>query len=334
MGSIGRRARHLARHPTRHLAPQFSPHRSLAYGPSQHGKTDRPKQTIRSLRDQYKRGERLTMVTAYDAPTGRHVDRADIDIALVGDSLGMVVLGSPTTQGVTLSDIVHHTRAARRGVKHALLVADLPFGSFEDSPTQAAQSARRLVKEAGADAVKLEGGRRRAGLVRAIVDAGIACMAHVGLTPQAYSALGGFRGVGRCAREACGVLDDALAVERAGAFGVVLECIPSDVARVVTQKLDIPTIGIGAGPHCSGQVLVYHDMLGVDGHPEFAHFMPGFSKAYAQVGEVAHAAIGRFADEVRDGRFPGEEHTMFPIAEDALREFDEYARGVGEKGGK
>lgn len=332
MGAIsGRRAHQLVRQ----LAPQLAaPYRPLAYGTSHHDKTPRLKQTIRTLRERYERGGRITMVTAYDVPTGRHVDRAGVDIALVGDSLGMVVLGSPTTQGVTLSEMVHHTRAARRGVRNALLIADLPFGSYEDSRTQAAQAARRLVKEAGADAVKLEGGRRRAGRVRAIVDAGIACMGHIGLTPQAYSALGGFRGVGRCAREACGVLDDAIAVERAGAFGVVLECIPAEVARVVTEKLTIPTIGIGAGPHCSGQVLVYHDMLGVNEHPEFAHFMPGFSKAYAQIGQVAHDAIQQFASEVRDGRFPGEEHTMFPIAEEGLEEFREYAAGVDVERGK
>jgi 3-methyl-2-oxobutanoate hydroxymethyltransferase len=272
----------------------------------------------------------LVAVTAYDYPTGLHADRADADVVLVGDSLGMVVLGHATTQPVTLRDMLHHTAAARRGVSRALLVADMPFGSYEACAADAVRSAVRLVKEAGADAVKLEGGSpSRAAAVRAVVEAGVAVMGHVGLTPQAVSVAGGFRAVGRDARAAAAVLDHALAVQDAGAFAVVIECVPAPVARVVTDALRIPTIGIGSGVHCRGQVLVYHDMLGVMAHPHHQEVAPRFSKQYASVGSLADRAIRDFAREVRGRQFPSDQYSPYKIPDEQLDLFQQYAAQLG-----
>jgi 3-methyl-2-oxobutanoate hydroxymethyltransferase len=255
-----------------------------------------------------------------------------VDIVLVGDSLGMVVLGHATTQPVTLADMVHHTRAARRAVSRALLVADLPFGSYEVSAGDAMRAAYALVKDAGADAVKLEGGGpRRAAAVRAVVDGGVAVMAHVGLTPQTISVAGGFRSVGRDARGAARVLDEALALQDAGAFAVVIECVPAAVARVVTDALDIPTIGIGAGPECTGQVLVYHDMLGLMMHPLYATVAPKFSKQFAHIGPLVDEAIRAYSEEVRSAAFPSEVFSPYRIPDAELEAFEKYASAAGRR---
>lgn len=227
--------------------------------------------TLRQLAAKHAAGTPITMVTAYDYPSGVHADEAGMDVVLVGDSAGMVVHGHDTTLPVTMADMVSHCRAVARGARRPLLVADLPFGSYEASPEQAVRSAVRMLKEGGADAVKLEGaGAGRVAAARAVAEAGVAVMGHVGLTPQAISALGGFRPQGRTAAGAARVVRDAMALQDAGCFAVVLECVPSPVAAAVTAVLRIPTIGIGAGPYCSGQVLVYHDLLGMMQHPHHA----------------------------------------------------------------
>jgi 3-methyl-2-oxobutanoate hydroxymethyltransferase len=258
-----------------------------------------------------RRGEKIVMVTAYDAPSGRLADAAGVDLILVGDSSGMVVHGRESTVPVTLEEIVFMTQWVTRGAKRPIVVADLPFGSYEASNEQAVGSAVRLVKEGGADAVKLERGGVIVERARAIVDAGIAVMGHVGLTPQTATVLGGFKAQGRTADRARQLLDDALALQNAGCFSVVLEAVPSAVARSVTEALDVPTIGIGAGADCDGQVLVWHDMLGYyEGHA------PRFVKRYADLGSVIVEALARYAEEVRSGEFPEEQHTYkMPAAE-------------------
>ena len=243
------------------------------------------------------RGERLVMLTAYDYPSARLVDAAGADIALVGDSLAMVVLGHEDTLAVTMAEMLHHVRAARRGVERALLVADMPYGSFHLSPAQAVDNAIRFLKEGGAQAVKIEGGRPD--IVRALVAAEVPVMAHLGLTPQSVHRLGGFKvqGRGTAPREA--LLAAAEELEAAGAFSLVLECIPAELAAEVTERLTIPTIGIGAGPACDGQVLVFHDLLGFE-----ERIAPRFVRRYAQLGLAAREALARFADDVRAGGFP------------------------------
>jgi 3-methyl-2-oxobutanoate hydroxymethyltransferase len=258
-----------------------------------------------------RRGEKIVMVTAYDAPSGRLADAAGVDLILVGDSSGMVVHGRESTVPVTLEEIVFMTQWVTRGAKRPIVVADLPFGSYEASNEQAVGSAVRLVKEGGADAVKLERGGVIVERARAIVDAGIAVMGHVGLTPQTATVLGGFKAQGRTADRARQLLDDALALQNAGCFSVVLEAVPSAVARSVTEALDVPTIGIGAGADCDGQVLVWHDMLGYyEGHA------PRFVKRYADLGSVIVEALARYAEEVRSGEFPEEQHTYKMPAEE------------------
>lgn len=261
------------------------------------------------------------MLTAYDYPSALHADLAGVDCVLVGDSLGMVVLGERTTQSVTLDNIIHHTCAARRGISSAFLIADLPFGSYETSPQQAVDSGVRLVKETGVNAVKVEGGRSRQHAVRAIVDAGVAVIGHIGLMPQAVSKLGGFRAMGRTAEEAHRILDDARAVEEAGAFAVVIECVPARLAHVVTQALDIPTIGIGSGNACSGQVLVYHDMLGILNHPHHAKVAPKFSKVFAELGSKIHDAIGTYCNEVKHREFPNDRYSPYSIPDEQFERF-------------
>jgi 3-methyl-2-oxobutanoate hydroxymethyltransferase len=264
----------------------------------------RDKVTVRTLRRMKEQGEKITMLTAYDLPTARAVDDAGIDIVLVGDSLGMVVLGYSTTLPVTMDEMVHHARAVARGVSRALLVVDLPFMSYQVSREDALRSAGRLMKEAGAEAVKLEGGREVLVAVEALVAAGIPVMGHLGLTPQAYHRMGGYRVQARTAEEADRLLKDAAALERAGIFALVLEGIPAEVARGVTQDLAVPTIGIGAGPFCDGQVLVTHDMLGLQ-----TDLSPKFVKRYAQARQLFVDAMRQFRDEVRSGAFPGAEHS-------------------------
>mmetsp|Transcript_26711 Transcript_26711/g.36792 ORF Transcript_26711/g.36792 Transcript_26711/m.36792 type:complete len:269 (+) Transcript_26711:252-1058(+) len=218
----------------------------------------------------------------------------------------MVILGYDTTQPVTMDDMLHHCKAARRGAPSRYIVGDMPFGSYESGPDEALKNAFRLVKEAGVDAVKLEGGKPRIGTVRKLVESGISVMGHVGLTPQGVSVLGGFRAQGRTAVKARAILDDALSLQEAGAFAVVLECVPSIVAKSVTDALQIPVIGIGAGPHTSGQVLVYHDLLGVMHHPHHQKHVPSFCKQYAHLGSDIHRALCEYRDEVRDSHFPTE----------------------------
>jgi 3-methyl-2-oxobutanoate hydroxymethyltransferase len=258
-----------------------------------------------------RQGEKIVMVTAYDAPSGRLADKAGVDLILVGDSSGMVVHGRESTVPVTLDEIVFMTQWVTRGAKRPIVVADMPFGSYETSNEQAVANAIRLVKEGGADAVKLERGGTSVARAKAIVDAGIPVMGHVGLTPQTATVLGGFKAQGRTADRAKQLLDDAVALQEAGCFAVVLEAVPSAVARAVTQALGVPTIGIGAGADTDGQVLVWHDMLGYyEGHA------PRFVKRYADLGETIVDALGRYAEDVRSGAFPEEQHTYKMPAEE------------------
>lgn len=248
------------------------------------------------------RGDHLVMVTAYDHPQGRTADAAGVDVILVGDSLAMVVLGHPDTLSVTMDEMIHHTRAVRRGVKRALLVADMPYGSFHLGPDHAVANAIRFIKEAGAQAVKIEGARPD--LVAAMTAAEVPVMAHLGLTPQSVHRLGGFKVQGRDDAARRFILEGAEAVEAAGAFSLVLECVPSDLAAEVTRSLSIPTIGIGAGAGCTGQVLVYHDLLGLE-----ERIAPRFVRRYAELGHLSREAIAQFAADVREGRFPAPEES-------------------------
>lgn len=265
-------------------------------------KPQRPeKVTAPSLRASKQRGERLVCLTAYDYPTARIVDEAGIDIILVGDSLGNAVLGYGNTVPVTLDEILTHTRAVRRGTHRALLVADMPYGSYHTGADDAVRAALRLVKEGGAEAVKLEGGRKRAELVKRLVDEEIAVMGHIGLTPQSVNKLGGYRVQGKTAEAARALLDDAKALEAAGAFSIVLEVVPREIAKLITENVSIPTIGIGAGLHCDIQVLVIHDLLGLS----FGK-LPRFVRQYANLQETMTDAISHFAEDVRAGAYPSD----------------------------
>jgi 3-methyl-2-oxobutanoate hydroxymethyltransferase len=268
------------------------------------------KPTVLELRG--KKGQRMAMLTAYDFPTARLAVEGGIDLILVGDSLGMVVLGYDSTLPVTLDDMVHHTKAARRGAPEAFLIADLPFLSYA-TPEQALASAARLMKEAGADSVKLEGGEEAVPAVEALVRAGVPVLGHVGLTPQTASSLGGYKLQGKDEETARRALDGALALERAGCWGVVLELVPAPLAKLVTERIAIPTIGIGAGADCDGQVLVFHDLVGL-----FSGFTPTFVKRYTEAGAAIKAAISRYAADVRSGAFPGEGQS-FRMKEEVLR---------------
>ncbi|MEL6188639.1 MAG: 3-methyl-2-oxobutanoate hydroxymethyltransferase [Myxococcota bacterium] len=260
--------------------------------------------TVR-LRAMKERGERITMVTAYDAMFARLAEEGGAEVLLVGDSLGMVVQGHDDTLGVTVDDIIYHTRAVTRGAKTAHVVADLPFMSYQADPVEGIKNAGRLLKDGGAHAVKLEGGAELAPMVEKMVRAGIPVMGHLGLTPQSVHAMGGFKIQGKNAADAERIVDDARALEAAGAYALVLEGVPVELSRVITQALDIPTIGIGAGVECDGQVLVIQDLLGMD-----LGFAPKFVKRFARLGETIPAAIRAYRDEVREGIFPGEEHTF------------------------
>lgn len=249
-------------------------------------------------------GKKITMLTAYDYTMARLVDRAGIDAILVGDSLGNVMLGYDTTLPVTLDDIIHHAKAVRRAVTRALLVVDMPFMSYQVSIDKALENAGRIMQETGADAVKLEGGTPIAPMVKRMTEIGIPVVGHLGMTPQSVNAFGGFRVQGRQAEAAERLLEDALALQEAGAFAVVLELIPAPVAERVTKALKVPTIGIGAGPQCDGQVLVLQDMLGM-----YDDFTPRFVKHFAELGTEIQRAVAAYAQEVKDGTFPAEEHT-------------------------
>jgi 3-methyl-2-oxobutanoate hydroxymethyltransferase len=248
---------------------------------------------------------KIVCLTAYDAPTARLVDDAGVDIILVGDSLGMVVLGYDNTLSVTLEDMLHHTRAVRRGVRRALLVADMPYGSYHIDAVESVRHAVRFLKEAGAAAVKIEGGERRMDLIARLTEAEIPVMGHVGLTPQSVHALGGFRVQGKTLAAAEQVFRDARAVEAAGAFSIVLESIPRELAAEITRELRIPTIGIGAGPECDGQILVLHDLIGLG-----SERTPKFSRQYAHVGQAISRAVAEYGEDVRNGGFPSDEESF------------------------
>ena len=278
-----------------------------------HGKLPLPE-----LAELKRRGQKLAMVTAYDFPSGRIADEAGVELVLVGDSAGMVVLGNESTVPVTMEELLMLTRAVVRGAKRPLVVADMPFGSFQASDETAVENAVRFVKEAGADAVKLEGAGPTLSRVQAIVGAGVPVMGHVGLTPQSATMLGGFKAQGRTAEKAEQLYEDALALEAAGCFAIVLEAVPAPVAARVTEALQVPTIGIGAGPDCDGQVLVWHDLLGLyDGKA------PRFVKRYADLAGEARRALEAYVEDVREGRFPEEQHT-YTIPDEELAAFEAW----------
>ena len=270
------------------------------------------KNTSVTFKESKKNGEKLTMLTAYDYTTAKLLDESGVDSILVGDSLGMVVLGYDDTLSVTMEDMIHHSSAVARGAKNALVITDMPFMSYQTSVYDAVVNAGRLVKEGKAQAVKLEGGIEFCEHIKAIVKASIPVCAHIGLTPQSINAFGGFKVQGKGKEEAQRLLDEARAVEEAGAFAVVLECVPAKLAKKISESISIPTIGIGAGAGCDGQVLVYQDMLAM-----YSDFKPKFVKQYAQIGSVMKDAFRQYIAEVKSGAFPSEEHT-FKIDDDII----------------
>lgn len=263
------------------------------------------KNTAVTFRQAKGKKDKLTMLTAYDYSTAKLIDEAGINGILVGDSLGMVCLGYEDTLSVTMEDMIHHTRAVARGVKNTLVVADMPFMSYQTSAYDAVVNAGRLIKEGRAHVVKLEGGIEVCDKIEAIVKASIPVMAHIGLTPQSVNAFGGFKVQGKDEEAAKKLIEAALAIEKAGAFAVVLECVPAKLAAIITEKLSIPTIGIGAGAQCDGQILVYQDMLGM-----YSDFTPKFVKKYEALGEKMNVAFKKYIEEVKDGVFPAEEHSF------------------------
>jgi len=274
---------------------------------------ERKKVMITDLANKKRDGKKITMLTAYDYPTARLADEAGIDSILVGDSLGMVVLGYDSTVPVTMDEMIHHSKAARRGIKYAFLIGDMPFMSYQVSAQDAVRNAGRFMKEAGCDAIKLEGGDEVLEATIAIVNAGIPVLGHLGLTPQSISKLGGFKIQGKDAEAAKRILDQAVKLERAGCFAIVLECVPDKLAKLITEKLTIPTIGIGAGPDCDGQVLVTNDMVGL-----FDRFVPKFVKQYAKLSHAILEGFKKYKEEVETGVFPDEAHS-FIMKEDEFR---------------
>jgi len=250
-------------------------------------------------------GKKITMLTAYDYSTAALLDQVGIDILLVGDSLGMVVLGYETTLPVTMEEMLHHTRAVARASKRAMVVGDMPFMSYQVSTEQALENAGRFLKEADAHAVKLEGGVEIVDTVKRLVDSGIPVMGHLGLTPQSIHQLGGYGVQGKEDEAAKKMIDDAIALEEAGIFSLVLECVPTALAKDITEQISVPTIGIGAGVYCDGQVLVTHDLLGI-----FEKFVPKFVKRYVELNKPIKEAVNRFIEEVKQGKFPGPEHSF------------------------
>jgi 3-methyl-2-oxobutanoate hydroxymethyltransferase len=270
------------------------------------------KVSLLDLQQKKQAGKPITMLTAYDYPGAALVDEAGIDIILVGDSLAMTVLGYSSTVAVTMDEMLHHCKAVARGAKRALLVGDMPFMSYQADRAEAIRNAGRFIKEGGMDAVKLEGGREVIDKIRGVVDAGIPVMGHLGLTPQSATKLGGYKVQARTAETAHKLLDNALALQEAGCFSIVLEAVPAPVGELVSQKLNIPTIGIGAGPGCNGQVLVYHDILGL-----FDQFTPKFVKRYADLRQPILAALNAYREEVENHTFPTETHS-FKMQDDEL----------------
>jgi 3-methyl-2-oxobutanoate hydroxymethyltransferase len=277
--------------------------------------TPRRKVTILDLQAKKERQLPIAMMTAYDYSSALLVDRAGLDIILVGDSLAMVMLGLESTVPVTMDEMLHHCRAVARGASSTLLVGDMPFMSYQAEPAEAVRNAGRFLKEGGMDSVKLEGGREIRPTIEAMIAAGIPVMGHVGLTPQSVSKLGGYKVQGKTAADAQRLLEDALALEAAGCYALVMEAVPAGVAAAISRRLHIPTIGIGAGAGCDGQVLVYHDLLGL-----FDRFTPRFVKKYANLSQEIVLALQSFAAEVEQGLFPAEEHT-YPIDPDELAAF-------------
>lgn len=266
---------------------------------------DNRKVSIQDFRDKKAAGRKITMLTAYDQPMAGMIDSAGIDSVLVGDSVGMVFLGYESTVSVTMEEMIHHARAVKKGVKRAFLIGDMPFMSYQASDADSTRNAGRFVKEAGCDAVKIEGGSEMASRVKAITDSGIPVLGHIGLTPQSAAKLGGYKVQGRDESSAGKLLSDASALEEAGCFAVVLECVPARLASRITENLSIPTIGIGAGPACDGQVLVTYDMIGY-----FEKFTPRFVKKYANISGTIKEALGRFKKETETGEFPASEHSF------------------------
>ena len=284
-----------------------------------HGKLPLPE-----LMELKRRGEKIVMVTAYDAPSARLADAAGVELILVGDSAAMVMLGHDSTVPATMDEMLMLTRAVTRGASRPLVVADMPFGSFQVSDEDALENAIRFLKEAGADAVKVEGAGATLSRVQALVGAGVPVMGHIGLTPQSATMLGGFKAQGRTAEKARRLVDDALALEAAGVFALVLEAVPAPVAARITKLLRIPTIGIGAGVDCDGQVLVWHDLLGLyEGHA------PRFVKQYADLAAVITEAVGTYVEDVRERRFPEEQHT-YSMPEEELELFEAALENRGE----
>ncbi len=272
--------------------------------------------TVIQVREMKEKGEKITMLTAYDYATARIIDRVGIPLILVGDSLGMVVLGYESTVPVTLEDMLHHARAVVRGTEQALVVGDMPFMTYHLSTEQALKNAARFIQEAGTQAVKLEGGVTVADKVKRLVECGIPVMGHIGLTPQSVHQLGGHRVQGRSPEAAVRLLEDALALEAAGAFAIVLESVPAPLAALITRKVKVPTIGIGAGPDCDGQVQVINDLLGL-----FTDFVPRHAKQYARLADAMTSAITQYYEEVKSGRFPTREHS-FSMDESVLAELE------------
>ena len=270
------------------------------------------KNTVVTFKEAKQKNEKLSMLTAYDYSTAKIIDEAGINGILVGDSLGMVCLGYEDTLSVTMEDMIHHTSAVTRGAKNTLVVADMPFMSYQTCVYDAVVNAGRLIKEGRAQAVKLEGGIEVCDKIEAIVKASIPVMGHIGLTPQSVNAFGGFKVQGKDEEAAKKLIEEALAIEKAGAFAVVLECVPAKLAAIISEKLSIPTIGIGAGVNCDGQILVYQDMLGL-----FSDFTPKFVKKYENLGEKMNIAFRKYIEEVKDGAFPAEEHS-FKISDEVI----------------
>jgi 3-methyl-2-oxobutanoate hydroxymethyltransferase len=273
---------------------------------------ERKKVTIAYLNEKMENGGKITMMTAYDYPTGSLVDQSGIDTILVGDSLGMVMLGYESTVPVTMDEMIHHCKAVSRGAKSCFIIGDMPFMSYQVSIEKAIENAGRFIKEAACDSVKLEGGSEMAPVVKAVVDAGIPVCAHIGLTPQTATKLSGFRVQGKDAESARELVESAKDLEKAGAFMIVMECIPDLVAARITKELKIPTIGIGAGKDCDGQVLVYHDLVGL-----FERFTPKFVKQYVNLAPQVREALIKYKEEVESGAFPGPEHSFAMKAEEA-----------------
>ena len=261
--------------------------------------------TILDFAKKKKNGKKISMLTAYDYSMAKLIDNAGIDAVLVGDSVGMVMLGYDSTIPVTMDEMIHHAKAVKRGLERAFLIGDMPFMSYQENEEDAVKNAGRFIKEAGCEAVKLEGGRDFASRIEAIIVAGIPVIGHIGLTPQSVNKLGGYKVQGKDEEAAASLLEDAVILQGAGCSALILECVPAELAGKITAKLNIPTIGIGAGSHCDGQVLVTHDMIGC-----FDRFVPKFVKQYANVGKIMMEAVETFKDEIESGDFPSDEHSF------------------------